>query len=298
MKIITVFFAVCLGFLPFLYSMDKVVAVVNGQVITESELKEYLTLTDLNSSSARGLTESCDLEKKEQALLKLVEDRLIIQKAKKTGIIAPDDMVEQRLNDFMAQFEYRQDFEQSLRERGLNVSDLRERIRDQILMRNIINQQIRSQIDVHPREITSFYQQHKERFKAPVILEYKGFKFSQEAAALQAYEELSRSYDRDYILGRYPANVIKGSLSQEQVRKELWNLFEYEPGSIAGPVNIEGEYYVFWIKEKKDSGIRTLPEVKNRIWEIIYQSKFAEKFSAWIKELKEKAVIEILEISC
>ena len=85
-RIISSLFLVSLILLStgYLYALDKVIAVVNSEVITQKDLADFLNFMRLQYSrqfQGKALEEKVDSMKKD-LLQRLIEDRLILQQAK------------------------------------------------------------------------------------------------------------------------------------------------------------------------------------------------------------------------
>lgn len=285
-------------FVPVVFGAEGVVAVINNEVITSQELKEYLKVakykTAIQNENQDILKKEYTEAEKNAALNKLIEDKLIVQEAIDKGMQVPAQLVEKRLQEFIAKFNTKEEFEKSLSQRGISVSDLKNKIKEKALRKQLINDEVRRKVKVYPEEITAFYEKYKDKFVSSAAVKYKGLQFAQQSKAYEVYEELERSHDRAYIFGKYPDNITKGVLYEKQARPELKVLFSQDPGKVVAPITIEDSYYIFMIEEKKPPKNLSLQEAKNKIWSIVYQQKLSNEFNDWMEKLKDKAVIRVL----
>ncbi|HEC68789.1 MAG TPA: hypothetical protein ENI31_00660 [Candidatus Omnitrophica bacterium] len=274
---------------------NRIVAVVNKEIITEQELKNYINLLKLRLSlvykeSSPEFSREFKKEK-EKALEKLIEDRLIIQEAKRENLAVPDKFIERKLKEFISSFKDEDEFMASLRERGLNLASLKEKIKEQFLIQALLDKEVKDKIEVKPYEVTQYYRAHLEEFNLSPSIEYKALKFSSQLIAFQVFQELKRE-GVEKILKEYSQNLIEGKLSKKEARAELKELFELKEGEISSPLQIEGEFMIFIINKKNPSQTPSLEEVKEKIWEKLYQEKFQKKLNLWLNSLKEKALIK------
>jgi parvulin-like peptidyl-prolyl isomerase len=282
-------------FNPAGFGQQKIVAVVNNEVITDKELRDSLRLnrfdqTDENLSEGQ-LQQLYDQEK-EMILERLIEERLMIQAAKESDIEVPEEKIQKRVDDFAANFRDSRHFEDSLVERGLSIKALKARAVEQYLMRMIIAQKIRGEIEVAPYEITDYYRAHPQEFIRPPSIDYRALKFPQTLTAYQAFEDLRRSDDVEEVVGKYQSNLITGSLNQNECRKELEELFSLEKGEYSQLISLGSDDYIFIIDRINPAQRVDIAEVKQSIWQAIYQDKFAAAMNIWLAELKEKAIIK------
>ena len=277
------------------WASNRIVAVVDKEVITEQELKNYINLLKLRLSLVYG-EESPEFlrefkKEKERALEKLIEDKLIIQEAKRENLIVPDKLIERKLKEFISSFKDEDEFMASLRERGLNLASLKEKIKEQFLIQMLLDKEVKNKIKVKPYEVTQYYRAHPEEFNLPPSIEYKVLKFPSQLIAFQVFQELKRE-GVEKILKKYSQNLLEGKLSKEETRAELKGLFELKEREISSPLQIEGEFMIFIIDKKYPSQTVSLEEAKEEIWEKVYQEKFQKRLKLWLDRLKEKALIK------
>ncbi len=279
---------------------DKIVAVVNNQVITEKEVSDYLEMVKLRLSleykDKDKFNHAFDREKK-TALDGLIEDRLVVEEARKMKIQVPPELVNKRLDQFISGFKYKEDFENSLMKRGLSISALKKKIEDKIMMNQVINSEVKSKIEVAPYEVTNFYFSHKKYFMSSQGVRYKAFKFLQKTKALQVYRELKKDRDTSIIADKYKDALMEGVLYRDKVRDEFKGLLLLKKGEVSEPIGLGGEFYVFLIEEDIPAEQRSLDQVKTAIWNALYQDKFNKSLSRWLDKLKSKAVIKKLPSS-
>ena len=117
---------IILGINRGLYAEDKIIAVVNKDTITQSEAEVYLNIIRLQLSrqfKGKELEEKLK-EEKEQLIEKMIEDRVIIQEAKRKNLQARAEKVKFRIDEIKAGYQSEVDFENSIKEKGLTISDL------------------------------------------------------------------------------------------------------------------------------------------------------------------------------
>lgn len=274
---------------------DKIVAVANNKVITEKEVSDYLEMVKLRLSleyKDKDEFNKAFAKEKKTALDSLIEDRLVVEEARKMKIQVPPELINKRLGEFISRFKYKEDFENSLIKRGLSISALKKKIEDKILMRQVINSEVKSKVEVSPYEVTNFYSSHKKYFMSPKGVRYKAFKFLQKTKAFQVYRELKKAKDAGIIADKYKDFLMEGVLYQDKVRSEFKGILLLKRGEVSEPIGLGGEFYVFLIEEDIPAKQRSLDEVKTAIWDALYQDKFNKALSKWLDGLKSKAVIK------
>lgn len=302
-RFVFVFVFFILMFTSAIYAADKIVAIVNGEIITEQELQEFENVLMYKLSSQYRNPEEAHkkfIEAQKDALNNLIEDRLILNEAKLQEYEIEDSSVEERLEQFRTQYPSEELFEADLVKRGLSIAALRNKILDQILMKQVVAHKVNSQIGVKPYEITEFYKENKDKFTVDEKVEYKALVSVDIDAASEAYETFKiaqRNGDLDLLFEKYKQSLRSGELEKTSVMDELAILFNDNTKVIYEPIKVGDEYYVFAVTKRTPKTILSLADAHANISNFVYQQKYQEKFDSWVDELKEKAIIEVKENS-
>ncbi|MCQ9208186.1 MAG: SurA N-terminal domain-containing protein, partial [Omnitrophica bacterium] len=108
--------------------IDRIVAVVNEEVITQSELNRVVATLKVKLKSM--FTNPEELARKikeaeENIINQMVEERLILSEAKKFEIKVNPEKLEARLEGVKQGFNNEKEFEQALDAQGLTLEDLK-----------------------------------------------------------------------------------------------------------------------------------------------------------------------------
>jgi peptidyl-prolyl cis-trans isomerase SurA len=280
---------------------DRIVAVINTEVITQSELEEEVA--ELKQQSRQRLT-GPDLERRLRqidymGINRMIERKLQIQIAKRRGIKVTDDEVK----DAVAR----------LRRLGEspNENDPKEMatIKDQLTALRIINQQVRSSLLVSDEEMRRFYEQHRERFLLPpevrisqiLIALGRGNEMLQvRDKARQVHGLLKKGDSFEELAVRYSEGQESrrgGSLGfvrigdmLAQIQKAIQDL---PPGQVSEPIASPMGMHIIRVDERKPAQYRPFEEVRDDIRNAVYQLKSEDAYQAWIKDLKDQSYIEV-----
>jgi len=143
--------------------LDRIVAVVNDEVITGLELKAEMGLIkkQLRQQNTR-LPNDAVLEK--QLLDRMILRRIQLQMAKRGSIRVDDDMLNRTLENIAAQNRMSlSQFRAALQSEGINFESFRENMRDEITVNRLQQRQVRSRIVVTQQEIDNFINNQKLR---------------------------------------------------------------------------------------------------------------------------------------
>lgn len=282
-----------------LFAQDKIVAIVNNDCITRKDLDDFVNFMKMRMSEKynENQIEVKIAKIKSDLLDKLIEDRLILQEAKKSKVAVDENILKAKISEIKKRYPTDIEFQNELKKQGLVQADIEAKIREQILMYNIIEQKIRSKVIVRPDEVTSFYDKNKKDFTTPeerdlevVVLE------NQDQANGFAYNFRS-GLKLDDLASRYPIKLDKIKVSRsEELRKEIADVvFKLNVSEISDPVNVDGKYYIFKLDELVSSRQLSLSEAQEKIHNYIFEKKMQEELVKWLDELKKQSYIKIMQ---
>lgn len=136
--------------------VDRVVAVVNDEVITRHELNSQKRGV-LAQLKRQNIAPPPDAELDAQVLERFINERVQLQHAKENGIRADDETVNAALQNIAAQNKMSmQQFAQTLRADGLTVEQFREELRNDIVLNRVRDREVDSRVIVTDSEIEAF----------------------------------------------------------------------------------------------------------------------------------------------
>ena len=86
-----------------------------------------------------------------------------MQRAEKLGLLATDDEVNQRLTEMRSPYTAEQ-FQKTLKDRGLTEDDLKRNIRVNLTEQKVFNKEVSSKINITDADISAYYNSHKSEF--------------------------------------------------------------------------------------------------------------------------------------
>ncbi|MFA5320090.1 MAG: peptidyl-prolyl cis-trans isomerase [Candidatus Omnitrophota bacterium] len=273
--------AVCLA-------QDSIAAIVNKEIITLKELSDYAGFVGVQDGAPSA-------KSRRELLNKLIEDRLILQEAKRSGLKADEPRIKARVEDIKSKYSSEAVFQQTLREQGLVQSDLEEKLREQLLMYEVINKQVKGKVNVDPQEITAYFEEDKNLFELPEERRLEYVITSEEEKAGRVYSALKDG--KSLKEAAQSVGVTAGTLQMLRNGKFKKNIedvvFNLKTGEFSYPLKAENEYYVFRVTGIVDPRRQQLDEVSDEIRDILFTRKFQEELASWLEKLKSKAYIKV-----
>jgi len=147
-------------------TIDKIVAVVGNEIITQSDVEGSLAVLSQQDPSLN----INDPEVQSQIIEALINDKLIVMKAKEDSILVSDEEIEQRMEMELSKLvQYYGSKSRLENVYGMSMDQLKAEIRDQIenkLLAERIAQQKFMDIKVTPREVEQFYKENLDSIPA------------------------------------------------------------------------------------------------------------------------------------
>jgi parvulin-like peptidyl-prolyl isomerase len=280
------------------FAQDKIVAIVNNDIITQKDLNDFLNFMRIQLSQEYS---GAQLENKIQSIKldlldRLIEDRLILQEAKRDNLKIDENRVKLRISDIKKGYASDIEFQNALAKQGLVEADIESKIREQLLMYYIIDIKVKSKIIVNPAEVTDFYQKNSEEFRQPQQRELDSLTFDDENLANDIVNQLRNNVGLADLAKKYSLTINKLTVREGgQLRKDIEAvLFKMRPQEIAGPIKIENSYYVFKLNSIIATRQENLSETQDKIYAFLFDKKMQEGLAKWLDELKKRSYIKII----
>ena len=284
--------------------LDRVVATVNNDVITWSELRKSIALE--NEALLSGLSHS-EKEQKIKEIEKpflnnLIDVKLQLQEAVRLGLAASPAETNEAINDIKKKFNLT---DESLREYlkadGLTLKEYRSRLREQILLSKVIRYEIMDTILVTDKNIDEFYKANKEKYRQDVKVRIRQILFTDTNSlqkAEEVFQRIKKGEDFEKLAADFSEDASKtfggdlGYVSRGSMVKEIEDVaFSLKVGEVSKPFQSSKGIHIIKIEDRVENaaGEKVREQIKRELFEKAYQSKFEN----WLKELREKAYIEI-----
>ncbi|PIQ88390.1 MAG: hypothetical protein COV72_08795 [Candidatus Omnitrophica bacterium CG11_big_fil_rev_8_21_14_0_20_42_13] len=277
-------------------AQDRIVAIVNNEIITQSDIDELLAVfyMQLPENYSEERKEEEIIKKQPDALKRLIEDKLILEEAKHKGLEISERAVDERYKELKERFASDNDFQDSLIAQGLTPADLRKRIKEQMMMASIVDVNVNKAITVSPTEITAYYQAHRDEYKKPETAEVDSIYADSEARIDEAFNLLSNGENFEEVKGRFSSGASLGVVGRGELLSDIEEaIFALEEGQVSGVIKTDGGFYIFKLLSKKPQEQLSLADIEAEIKDRLVKEKKKEKFSQWVNGLKEKAYIII-----
>ena len=301
--------------------VDRVVAVVNDDVILQTELekagREYFERIRMKAPA--GEVESAIEKARGEVLSSLIDNMIVKQKAAELGLTVEeaeiDNAIAQILSDNNATLE---EFRKELDKVNVSMQDYRNNLRNQILQSRLVGQQVRSRIVIVEEDIKEYYEKEytQEKGESGYYILQIGFNWknlvtldgvSQEEArekaeairarvlAGESFGELARSYS-DFPSATDGGNL--GLIKKDEMAAYMRDaILSMHPGDISPIIETGSTFQFFKLLSSREGDLvvkAPYESVKDEIREILYRQEMEKDYKAWVENLREQAYIKIL----
>lgn len=141
---------------------DYIVAIVNQELVTNSEVQQRLARVIQESGSTPSAAAREELERR--VLDQLIDERAQLSYARETGIRVDETELDRAVNAVAAQNELSAaDLRERLRKEGLDYGRFRTNLRDQMLLERVREREVQSRIRIGDRDIENWLAQERVR---------------------------------------------------------------------------------------------------------------------------------------
>jgi parvulin-like peptidyl-prolyl isomerase len=282
---------------------EETIAIVNNKKISLAAFHAKLHSV-LNRYRQLILTDEKQLsEIKEIVIEQLVDEELLNQEASRKGIRVSDEEMEPIVAESLTPYEGA-GFDTQLKKINMTKTEWKERLRKQLLVRKLIEEEVIRKIPITKREIRSYYQKHQRELVIPEGFKIRNITLSsnEEASAIRSqirrgknFIKLIREHSispdkaRDGDLGY----IERGDLPLEMERVIFKLGFRKFRSSLSQPIHSQDGYHIFRLEKYRRKRRLSLSAAKSRIKKILIEQKEDEYYARWLEKLKKNATISI-----
>ncbi len=295
--------------------LDRMVASVNNEAITESELNRQteLLLVRLRQTDT-PMPPLAVLHK--QLLEKMIMEKCQLQIAAAEGITVDEKTLNQAVNEIASRDNLSVDqMQQFLEEQGITFAQFRETIKTELLLSKIQQKEVGQRITISKTEVDHFLtspagqdqsgtEYHLSHILIPLPEEYS-------KTEQQKIEESANALTKEL---KHGADFAKMAMAKSAGQQALeggdlgWRNTATMPstfakiaptlraGEIYGPIRNDSGYHIIKLLGKRASEAQrhqTATAARNKAMDTLYQRKFDELVVTWLRHLRSEAEIDI-----
>jgi peptidyl-prolyl cis-trans isomerase SurA len=295
-------------------------AVVNGKEIRKDEVEKYYRTRVNPEGQAPSQEEALSL--KLNVLDELINNEILIERAKKLNLEASDGEVEDKFTELKSPYT-EDEFQRQLKERGVSVDDLKRDLRRQLSIQKLLNREVVAKISITDQDVAGFYNANKAQFnvaepqyriaqivvtprKEPQIRNRKNDDATNEAEAQRKvkmlmdrlnsgadFAQLAMDYSEDMnsaATGGDMGYVPESALNQSDpaLKKMVLGM---KPGQVSQPIQLKEGYRILKLITRESPGLRGLaePQVQQTIRDTLRNRKEQLLRAAYLAIARDEA---------
>jgi len=286
--------------LSFSKTVDRIVAVVNNSIITESSL-DAAVASYLGGLKEGDTPKEAGVDTRSKVLDIMVERELMKQSADKDGIDVSEDEIDSLINDIKSRSGISEEkLLVELAKNGLTMALYRDQLREEIRQSKFMNNKFRSGINITNSDLKIFYTQNNSDFQNPPLYGIALIVVQDKKTADIVSNKLSQGEDFTALakefskgpaassggdLGLFPLEELDSAIA-EVVRS-------MNKGAVKGPIRINKDFRFVKLTAVKEGSAIPLEEVEGTVRDLLQKKIIEEKYKAWLDEMRTNAYIEI-----
>jgi len=287
--------------------VDRIVAEVNDEIITMSELEQMAKMVQSQAGIKPKSKEAKALQK--EMLEALIDRKLAKAEAKRRGLTISDKELDQAVDDFKKNNQLPDDnaLNQAVGKMGLTLKEFRQQMTDQMVQERLVTLAVGAKKqEVADAEVRRFYDANfRNKGGNQVHIQVINMPFPPGATAAQK-EEVQKKAEtvlQEYRLGTPLAELQRkhsltgqdlGFINQADLNPELSQILEkLRPGEVAPLHNPDG-FQLVVLAGRRSGQARPFEEVSPQIRRLLQRQAMEKQFMEWVKTLRGKAHIKIM----
>ena len=297
--------------------LDRIVAVVNEDIILLSELSEQMA-----PYVQRIHQQGFDVDKERQMIFKvreemlnrLVDEKLTDQEIKRNDIQVDEAEVDSTIERIKKSNSFTdEDLRSFLEQEQKTMEQYRNSIKEQILRARLVNYQVKSKIVITEEEIQAYYDSHPEVYGGKIqyhlrnlLMRVPDFSTDAEKQAIEermqaiglqiqageAFDNLARTYSQS------PAAADGGdigSFDKETLSPQIQAALDgLKPGQATAVLDTDQGFQLFYVEAINRTGGKPLESVRDEIHQKLFAEVVDKKFISWLEDLRSQSHIKII----
>lgn len=297
--------------------VDRIVAVVNNDTISLSELNEEGSpiFAQIIAKAPKEEQEAALRKARAEVLAQLIDKLLIRQKAAQLELTVSKAEIDTALENILANNKIGRDkFQQELKRMGTTEERYQANLKDQILRSKVVGNEVKSKLVITEEKVKEYYRDSyaKENGSEGYHLLQIGFAWGEKGSsetkaearkkAEQIREMIIAGEDFKQTAAAYsdlPSAADGGDLgtfkAEDMAAYMRDAVLPLPPGELSPVVETPVGFQFFKLISRRINGVLTqapVESVQKEIRELLFQKEMQDHYETWIKELRGKALIK------
>ena len=296
-------------------TVERIVAKVDQEIVTLSELQDFVK-DEVEKLAKVYKGEDFERRRREMELHGLdvlVENKLILQRAKALGVTVGETELEQAVSAVTGRSKLtNEEFRKYLAARGMTLEGYREKVRERLLVRKMDGLEVSLRVSVSDEEIAAYYKANPDQFREGEERHVQQIFFPIKEGATDGEVDAQRKkaeVAHKAVLGgadfgetakkvSEDAAATKGGdlgfIKKGEVFPEFEQLiFSLKLREVSQPTRTRAGFHIVRFVEAKGGKVIPLASVSSKVRDQLFDEKRAKRRREWISELKRTSFLEI-----
>ena len=298
--------------------LDRIVAEVNGETITLSEVAERVERLEREMRGSATDLEAFEKQMQAQrasALQTMIDELIVLQEGKRLGVEVTEDDVDRAVANVKRDNNVTSDaqFQYMLQSQNFTLDDYRDFLRRQMSIIQTRRKAL-SGVEITDEEIKAYYEANKQDFLRPpsVHLRHILFRVPEGASgsevdaiqrkALKVLGELKGGAEFTDLALRHSEDPSAskggdiGTISRGQMLPEFEAVaFDQPVGQVSEPVRTKYGLHLIQVVERSEGNYQPLSEISQKLREYLQEKRAQGKYQEWIAKLRDQAYVKMYE---
>ncbi|MFQ5951969.1 MAG: peptidylprolyl isomerase [Candidatus Omnitrophota bacterium] len=288
--------------------VDKVIVVVNDEVITQREFdRAFLPVKQGYETNFKGEELKMRLEEAEKQLLEqMINTKLIISLAKEEKIEVDEAQLNTKLERIKSYYVSEDEFLHALSAKGTNLTEFEREMREQMLGQGLVDKEVASKIVITPADTRDLYEKNKHQLKHPTRAKVRGIMVRKTDETGKSARGKIKGIASDLKKGRKFEKLAleksegpyageggdMGYVAPGQMLPKIDEvIFSMKKGEVSDIVETDIGYHLFKIEDIEEGRTAEFAEVSDFLREQLFRKRFEENLVEWISEKRKNAYI-------
>lgn len=174
--------------------LDRIVAVVNKDIITASDLNDHLDLVEARLQAQGGTRLPPENVLRKQVLNRMILDKIELQLADRIGIRVDGAAVDRAMQNVAKRNNMDMDqFRQALKTQGIDFAQYRRDVKNQMILERLMQREVESRVSVTPEEEKAFIKQAGQQWGTRFNLQHIFISIPENATPAQVAERKAKA---------------------------------------------------------------------------------------------------------
>ncbi len=292
--------------------VEDVVVRVNDQIISRSDVERSQQLL-VQEAQEQHTPEYEQAQKQKDMLRDMIDQQLLLSKAKELGLNADADVIRQ-LDDIRKQnkMDSMDDLERAAKAQGVSFEDFKAKIRNQILTQQVVRDEVGRRLQMSPADEAKYYSDHKNEFQQPEQVRLSEIlvplpETATPAEIVQAERKANELKTQVMQGGDFAAVAKKssggpsapqggelGMFKRGALAKVLEDqTFDLKVGDSTQPIRTRQGFVILKVTAHDQAGPAPMKDVEPQIQEALYMNAMQPALRTYLTKLREQSYVDI-----